>query len=1050
MKHHLTLVTALLLAPLIALSADCKPGEVWLDTAGQPMNAHGGGMLFYKGAHYWYGENKEGRTWLPQSTKAWDGYRVDVTGIRCYSSRDLLNWKDEGLVLKAVPDDPKHDLHPSKVCERPKVVFNSRTKKFVMWMHIDSEDYQAARAGVAVADKPIGPFTYIESVRPEGQDSRDQTLFQDDDGKAYRVYSSENNDTTHISLLTDDYLKHSGKFARVFEKRRMEAQTLFKHAGRYWFIASDCTGWDPNPARSAVANSIWGPWTELGNPCRGQDSAQTFGGQSAYVFPVAGRENAFIFMADRWNKTNLVDSRYLWLPLQFQDNKSAVDWMPQWNLSVFTRETVPPEPVRSAKKKGVGFWNRNGRANALSEKVDVLGCGWYYNWSARPDPNAKMIKAEFVPMIWSSKDVTETNLRRVRESGSATLLGFNEPDVKDQADMTVDQALELWPKLIATGLRLGSPAPGVAVNNGWLPKFMQEAARRNNRVDFICLHWYNDITHPDAVDHLRQFLTDQWERFGKPIWLTEFSGTTGDWVKPAYPPVDVAKNAEFARKALPMLESLPFVEGYAWFELKWTGRPREHVALVDPKTGGLTLTGKAYRDGDVAALQQTPQSGSAALTVVAQPSAAAADIVTVHPKRDDTMLLNPGKGWVQYYGSDKYTKDYIGIGYTRWAWSVLEPKEGQYNWKEIDGFINQFKRHGKKTAFGVMSVSTGLGQYVTPKWVFDAGAIPLAVPDDSSPTGQQFIPKTWDDPVFLKKLKVFVQALGKRYDGNPDIAFLDIRSYGNWGEGHIGMLKAPVIILTPPDNLKANYIQPYVEVFPHTQLMIVWGSSMYDKVYDWAVSKGAGMRRDGILSVYSKDGSECFRAYGHTPAVFEYCDGYAEMKKSGWWKPDMLLNTYFQAGKPSYMQWNPKIFEENTEFCLKLGNKVGYHFILQQATVPIRIESGKPLSMQWQWLNDGVAPLYESCHVAIALLDQKDQLVQKQWLTDSEPKNWKPGASTAETVRATFASVPSQTYQLAVGLFLDQKDANPDYRLGIQGRTAEGWYVLLGRLEFIR
>ena len=246
------------------------------------------------------------------------------------------------------------------------------------------------------------------------------------------------------------------------------------------------------------------------------------------------------------------------------------------------------------------------------------------------------------------------------------------------------------------------------------------------------------------------------------------------------------------------------------------------------------------------------------------------DTVVIRPATDDTMLLNPGKGWVQYYGSDKYTKDHIGIGYTRWAWSVLEPQEGQYNWKEIDGFINQFKRHGKKTAFGVMSVSTGLGQYVTPKWVFDAGAVPLAVPDDSSPTGQQIIPKTWDDPVFLQKLKAFVQALGKRYDGNPDIAFLDIRSYGNWGEGHIGMLKAPGIMLTPPDNLKTNYLLPYIEAFPYSQLMIVWGSSMYDKVYDWAVSKGAGMRRDGILSVWSKDGSECFRAYGHAPAVFEY------------------------------------------------------------------------------------------------------------------------------------------------------------------------------------
>lgn len=326
---------ALALTGGAADSLEFQPGEVWLDTSGKAINAHGGGMMFHKGVYYWYGENKEGRTWLPESTKAWEGYRVDVTGVRCYSSRDLFRWKDEGLVLRAVPDDPAHDLHPSKVCERPKVVFNARTKKFVMWMHIDSEDYKAARAGVAVADSPTGPFHYIESVRPEGQYSRDQTLFLDDDGKAYRIYSSENNRTTYISLLTDDYLKHSGKFVRVFEGRHMEAQVVFKHAGKYWFIASGCTGWAPNTARSAVADSIWGPWTELGNPCRGPEAEITFRGQSTYVFPIAGRKDTFIFMADRWNKTNLADSRHLWLPLQFKDGRPVVEWREKWNLSFF-------------------------------------------------------------------------------------------------------------------------------------------------------------------------------------------------------------------------------------------------------------------------------------------------------------------------------------------------------------------------------------------------------------------------------------------------------------------------------------------------------------------------------------------------------------------------------------------------------------------------------------------------------------------------------------------------------------------------------------------
>jgi hypothetical protein len=318
-----------------------RPGEVWVDAGGKAINAHGGGVMFHEGTYYWYGENKDGRTWLPESNKSWDGFRVDVTGVRCYSSKDIVAWKDEGLVLKAVPDDAGHDLHPSKVVERPKVAFNAKTKKFVMWMHIDSADYQAARAGVAVADSATGPFTYIESVRPEGQDSRDQTLFVDDDGKAYRIYSSENNDTTYISLLTDDWLKHSGRFVRVFEKRRMEAHVVFKRGGKYYFLASGCTGWDPNPMRSAVADSIWGPWKELGNPCAGAEAEKTFLGQSAFVFAVAGKAGGCVFMGDRWNKNNLPDSRYLWLPIEFVGEGLRIQWRDSWDLSVFEAGTKP-------------------------------------------------------------------------------------------------------------------------------------------------------------------------------------------------------------------------------------------------------------------------------------------------------------------------------------------------------------------------------------------------------------------------------------------------------------------------------------------------------------------------------------------------------------------------------------------------------------------------------------------------------------------------------------------------------------------------------------
>jgi beta-galactosidase len=216
------------------------PGEVWLDTDGKPINAHGGGVLYADGTYYWYGEIKEGKTYLPDCNKSWGGTRVDAVGVSCYSSKDLYNWKYEGNVLPVVADETS-DLNARKVIERPKVIYNARTKKFVMWMHIDSMDYAAAKSGVATSDKPTGPFTYLGSLRPNagvwpdnmsdeekyetdkplardfegGQMARDMTLFVDDDGKAYHVYSSEGNPTMHISLLTEDYLKPAGKYIQA-------------------------------------------------------------------------------------------------------------------------------------------------------------------------------------------------------------------------------------------------------------------------------------------------------------------------------------------------------------------------------------------------------------------------------------------------------------------------------------------------------------------------------------------------------------------------------------------------------------------------------------------------------------------------------------------------------------------------------------------------------------------------------------------------------------------------------------------------------------------
>lgn len=329
MKNFLTAIV-LCVASAVAgsvFAADYVQYAQWLDTDGNPINAHGGGMLYHDGKYYWYGEYKTGKTVLPDWA-TWECYRTDVTGVSCYSSPDLKNWTFEGLALSADPDNPESDLHPSKVIERPKVVYNPNTKKFVMWVHAESADYSKAAAGVAVSDTPTGPFTYIGSFRPNGAMSRDQTVFVDDDGSAYHIFSSENNQTLHIAELTDDYLLPTGRETRNFIGKSREAPAVFKRGGKYYMISS----WDPNRAELAVADSIMGRWTVLGDPCTGPEADKTFYAQSTYVLPVAGKKDAFIAMFDRWNKTDLADSRYVWLPVQFEGDAVTIPWRDSWNV----------------------------------------------------------------------------------------------------------------------------------------------------------------------------------------------------------------------------------------------------------------------------------------------------------------------------------------------------------------------------------------------------------------------------------------------------------------------------------------------------------------------------------------------------------------------------------------------------------------------------------------------------------------------------------------------------------------------------------------------
>ena len=351
------------------------PDQPWPDTGGNLINAHGGGVLFHEGTYYWFGEHKG------------EGDTAEV-GVHVYSSTDLYNWTDRGIAL-AVSDDADSEIARGCIIERPKVVSCRTTGQFVMWFHLGlkGRGRTSALSGLAVSRDPAGPYRFIGSHRPDartwpwnvtaaqkagleearqwagtvftggphpdrakinflardfdgGQMAKDMTLFTDDDGTIYHVYSSEENSTLHISKLTRDGLSHEGMWGRYFEHLWHEAPALCRCHGKYWLLTSHCTGWNPNPARAAVADSIWGPWQELGNPCRGPKPPgrlgpeYTFGAQSAFILPVHGRKDAFIAMLDTWRPEDHTKSGYVWLPMIFEDDRFHLEWRNSWDLSV--------------------------------------------------------------------------------------------------------------------------------------------------------------------------------------------------------------------------------------------------------------------------------------------------------------------------------------------------------------------------------------------------------------------------------------------------------------------------------------------------------------------------------------------------------------------------------------------------------------------------------------------------------------------------------------------------------------------------------------------
>ncbi|MCR5826269.1 MAG: family 43 glycosylhydrolase [Oscillospiraceae bacterium] len=347
---------------------DCiRPGQPWLDTKGERIQAHGGAVYYEDGVYYWYGENKE-------HTDGKNG--IWTWGIRVYASTDLMNWEDRGLLIPPVLDDPNAALFPTKRVDRPHILRCAATGKYVCWIKLSGPE---AAFTVWQADRLLGPYEVVENLyNPGGHKAGDFDLIADEaTGKAYLYFDADHSCMLCMEL-TADYLHAAREVARNYPDLHppftREAPALFAARGRCYMLTSGMTGYVPNASDSAAAERWDAVFTSLGDPHADEPDCSSYNSQISKIFRVEGTER-FIAMADRWLPDYNVDARradlfrrviasnyapeqyqaseaerremyagnvletadtshaeYVWLPIEWEGEKPVLRWHDAWKV----------------------------------------------------------------------------------------------------------------------------------------------------------------------------------------------------------------------------------------------------------------------------------------------------------------------------------------------------------------------------------------------------------------------------------------------------------------------------------------------------------------------------------------------------------------------------------------------------------------------------------------------------------------------------------------------------------------------------------------------
>jgi len=336
-----------------------RPGQVWLDTKGERIQAHGGSVLYLDGVYYWYGENKEKTT---GTNEIWHW------GVKCYASADLYNWEDKGLIIPPEPENPESSLHPHALMDRPHIIYNQKTKKFVCWLKIMN-----GTQTVLTADHILGPYVKVkEELKPLDMVAGDFDLAIAPDEKGY-YYFERGHTETICADLTEEYTDVTGYYSTHFPRKYppyvREATAHFFRKGSHYLVTSGTTGYMPNPSEVAIADTWHGPFRVLGDPHPRDESHTSCHSQISSVFKVQGKKDLYIACADRWLPSvihvkyedyagrveqyfnpdyegeitmeegsadmppqNTAIADYVWLPFRFDGEMAYLDWHDEWKI----------------------------------------------------------------------------------------------------------------------------------------------------------------------------------------------------------------------------------------------------------------------------------------------------------------------------------------------------------------------------------------------------------------------------------------------------------------------------------------------------------------------------------------------------------------------------------------------------------------------------------------------------------------------------------------------------------------------------------------------